>query len=304
MRLITKIGTLATSDTFTGIHMPTDPATGATLGFAFVEYTTAADAEQAVKSLTDYQFDKNHSLKATPYVRAIELAQLQDKEFTAPEPTPFVEKPNTSTWLLDPSQRDQFVIRQGKETVVFWSDGKHEPAVDYDGRREKEAGVAWCDYYVQWSPSGSYFATLVPPKGVILWGGSSFEKLGRFPAKGVEIVNFSPKEKFFLTSNNNANDPEAIKIFSVESGKLMKTFPLYPKNFFSADMTPAERKLIPPPAFQWSHDDSYIARMGKGLIQIYDTTTMKLLDSRSLITEGIHEFQFSPKANILGKRSY
>lgn len=298
-RLFTKIGALAATDDFTGVQMPTDPATGNTLGFAFVEYATAAGASQAVKSLTDYPFDKNHSLKATPYIRAIELANTQEGEFKTPEPAPFVEKPNTSKWLQDPSQRDQFVIRHAKETIVHWSDGKHDPAVDYDGKREKEAGVAWCEYYVQWSPSGSYLATMVPAKGVILWGGSSFEKLGRFPASGVDVVSFSPQERFFLTSNNNRNDPEAVKIFSIETGKFLRSFPLFPKDFFPADMTLQERNSIPPPTFQWSHDDKYVARMGSGIISIYDTNTMKLLDSRSLITEGIREFQFSPKANIL-----
>jgi len=210
-----------------------------------------------------------------------------------------VEKANTSTWLQDPSQRDQFVVRQDKETVVYWSDGKHDPAVDYDGKREKEAGVSWCEYYVQWSPGGSYLATMVPAKGVILWGGASFEKLNRFPAPGVQIVDFSPQEKFFLTSNNNRNDPEAIKIFSIESGKLLRAFPLFPKDFLPTDITPQERNQIPPPTFQWSHDDKYIARLGKDLISIYDTSTMKLLDKRSLTTDGIREFQFSPNANVL-----
>ena len=232
-------------------------------------------------------------------MRAIELANLEDGEFKEPDPAPFVEKPDTSTWLQDPSQRDQFVIRHSKETIVHWSDGKHDPAVDYDGKREKEAGVAWCEYYVQWSPGGSYLATMVPAKGVILWGGKNFEKLGRFPAAGVKVVNFSPQEKFFLTSNDNRNDPEAIKIFSIESGKLMRAFPLFPKDFLPENLTAQERNQIPPPTFQWSHDDKYIARMGKDLISIYDTSTMKLLDSRSLITDGIREFQFSPKANVL-----
>jgi translation initiation factor 3 subunit B len=57
---------------------------------------------------------------------------------------------------------------------------------------------------------------------------------------------------------------------------------------------------VPPPAFQWSHDDQYLARMGKDLISIYETPGMKLLDKRSLIADGIHEFQFSPaRANVI-----
>jgi len=302
-RLVSKIGALATTDLFSGVQMPTDSTTGATRGFAFIEYTTAADAKQAVDSLNNFAFDKNHNLKALPYLRAIELANLEETEFKEPEPAPFIEKPDTTTWLQDPSQRDAFVIRnasgQTHETVVYWSDGKHEPAVDYDGRREKESGQPWCSFYVQWSSSGAYLATMIPSKGVVLWGGANYEKLGKFRAPGVEVVNFSPNEKFFLTSNNNRNDPEAVKIFSIETGKLLRAFPLFPKNFFPDDMTTQEKSQIPPPLFQWSYDDKYVARMGKDLISIYDMSTMKLLDSRSLVADNIREFQFSPNANIL-----
>lgn len=300
-RLVSKIGTLASSseNDYSGLQIPVNPETSFTYGFAFVEYASLEDARQAVTSLKDYPFDKNHKLNASPYTRAIELATVIDGEFTQPEPAPFVQKPNTSTWLQDPSQRDQFVIRQGKETVVYWSDGRHEPSMDYDGSREKKAGVAWCEYYVQWSPLGSYLATMVPSKGVILWGGSKYDKLARFPSPGVQNVLFSPEENYMLTSNNNREDPEAIKIFSIQSCALLRAFSLFPSNFIPPNMTEAEMQQIMPPPFHWSHDDKYLARMGKDLITVYETPSMRLLESRSLSANGIREFQFSPKANIL-----
>jgi len=300
-RLVSKIGPLASSSTndYTGLHIPVDPQTSQTCGFAFVEYASVDDAKQALTSLTNYAFDKNHKLVATPYARAEELRSLEDTEFTQPEPAPFKEKPNTTTWWLDPSQRDQFVIRHGKETIVNWTDGKHAPIVDYDGSREKGAGVAWCEYYVQWSPLGSYLATMVPSKGVILWGGAKYEKLARFPAPGVQMVLFSPEENYILTSNNNRNDPAAIKVFSIQKCKLIRAFPLFPANFIPPKLTESEIQQIMPPPFQWSHDDKYLARMGRDLITIYSTPTMKILDQRSLTANGIREFQFSPKANIL-----
>ena len=269
-----------------------------TAGFCFVEYQQVADAQKAITALQEWDFDKNHKLKLTGYMRAVELSQLGE-DFEEPDPVPFVEKPNTSSWLQDSSQRDQFVVRHGKETGVYWNDGQHDPALDYDGAREKEQGVAWCEYYVHWSPQGSYLCTMVPSKGVILWGGDKFEKLGRFPAKGVEIVLFSPQEKYLLTSNNNPRDPEAIRVFSIETGQLLRAFPLYPSNYIPADLAPNEASQIPPPPFQWSHNDKYLARIGKDLITIYETPTMKLLDKRSLLADGIREFQFSPKADVL-----
>ena len=47
------------------------------------------------------------------------------------------------------------------ETGVYWSDGKGDVALDYWGEREKRVGINCCDYYVQWSPKGSYFATRI-----------------------------------------------------------------------------------------------------------------------------------------------
>lgn len=293
MKLVSRIGTLAANpDTgFTGLHMPF--ANDATLGFCIVEYETEEEAKNAVNVLQGYKFDKNHALTVIPYTRALRLKHVKESEFTEPEPAPFVEKPNATSWLADPNQRDQFVLRHGRETAVMWSDGKNDPMVDYDGSREKEAGVAWCEYYCHWSPKGSCLATLVPSKGVILWSGDKYEKTGRFPAPGVEFVIFSPQENYLLTNNNRRDDPQAIKVFSIPTGKLMRAFPLYPTNFDSKEGT------IPPPPFQWSHDDAYLARMGADLVSIFETPSMKLLDRRSLSADGIHEFQWSPKANVL-----
>lgn len=300
-KLVSRIGSLASCEEtgYIGIDLPFDKSTGTSLGFAFVEFATSEEARQAVEVLADYKFDKNHSLKVYPYQRALELKEVEEEEFTEPEPAPFVERPDTTSWLADPSQRDEYVIRQGKETVVYWSDGKTDPIVDYAGEREKKAGVAWCEYYVHWSPQGNYIATLVPNKGVILWGGENYEKLGRFPAPGVEAVLFSPQENYLLTNNNRRDDPNAIKVFSIQTGKLLRAFPLFPAKFLPENASKEETAHIPPPPFQWSHNDDYLARMGRDLISIYETPSMKLLDKRSLVADGIHEFQFSPKADIL-----
>lgn len=254
------------------------------------------EAGKAVEVLQEYKFDKNHVLGAFPYPHGAALRDVPD-EFSEPEPAPYAERPNTISWLEDANQRDQFVIREGRETVVSWFDPRYgEPVVDYDGEREREAGTSWCEYYVNWSPKGSYLATLVPAKGVILWGGATYEKIGRFPSAGVQFVVFSPQENYLLTSNNDRNDPSAVRVFDVRTGRLLRAFPLYPPDLLK---TPADAQNTPPPPFQWSHDGAYLARMGKDIITIYEAPSMKLLDRRSLTAPGIHEFQWSPKANVL-----
>lgn len=294
LKLVSRIGNLASNEEtgFEGISMPYDKDAGKTLGFCFVEYETPEEAKNAIGVLNGYKFDKNHMLTVSEYTRAEKLKDLKEEEFVEPTPQPFVEKPNAMAWLEDPSQRDQFVIREGKETIVNWFDGKSDPVVDYDGSREKEAGVSWCEFYCHWSPKASYLATLVPARGVILWSGSTYEKVGRFVAPDVKTVLFSPQENYMITNNMRRDDDSAIKLYHVQSGKLLRAFPLFPDNFPQEDD-------IPPPPFQWSHDDNYLARMGNNLISIYSTPSMRLLDKKSLLTEGIHEFQWSPKANIL-----
>jgi len=296
LKLVSRVGNLATfpENDYTGMIMPFDSKTSnLTCGFAFVEYETAEEALQAKKVLEGYKFDKNHTLQVFAYDDARGLEGMSDEDFVQPEPAPFVPRSSTSSWLLDDAQRDQFVIREGRETVVCWNDGvKLAPVVDYDGHREKAAGVVWCEYYVQFSPKGSYLATLVPNKGVIVWGGEKYEKLGRFPASGVQFVVFSPQEDYILTCNNKKDDNSAVKIFHIASGKLLRAFGMFPKGFEDSD------KSAPPP-FHWSHDDKYLARMGKDLISIYETPSMKLLEQKSLLTNGILEFQWSPKANII-----
>jgi translation initiation factor 3 subunit B len=294
MKLVSRIGNLASCEEtgFTGVFMPFDEANDKSLGFLFCEYETPEEAKNAIGALHEYNFDKNHSLSVSPYSSAEKLKDLKETEFVEPKPAPFVEKPNAMSWLEDPSQRDQFVIRQGKETEVFWFDAKNDPLVDYDGAREKEAGVSWCEYYCHWSPKGSYLATLVPARGVILWSGENWQKSGRFVAPDVKQVVFSPQENYLITSNLRKDDDTAVKIFHLATGKLLRAFPLYPDNFPQGDD-------VPPPPFLWSHDDQYVARMGKDLISIFSTPSMRLLEKKSLLAEGIHEFQWSPKANIL-----
>ena len=294
MKIISRLGTLASNpDTgFSGFSMAFSEEKGMSEGFCIVEYETSEEAKNAINVLNGYKFDKNHILAVSPYSRAQNLQTLEEQEFVEPDHAPFEEKPNAMSWLEDTSQRDEFVIRQGKETIVSWFDGKVEPVVDYDGAREKEAGVNWCEYYCHWSPKGSYLATLVPAKGVILWSGSTYEKVGRFIAADVKTVTFSPQETYILTNNMRIDDEQAIKVYEIQTGKLLRTFSLYPDNIEREEDTP-------PPPFQWSHDDSQLARMGKDLISIYSTPSMRLLDKKSLLADGIHEFQWSPKANIL-----
>lgn len=58
----------------------------------------------------------------------------------------------------------------------------------------------------------------------------------------------------------------------------------------------------PWPAFKWSPDDKYVARMGKDLVSVYTTLStppMKLLGKKSLACPGVKDFSWSPSQNVL-----
>ena len=101
--------------------------------------------------------------------------------YVEPTPPPYKPQPDTDAWMRDPGQRDAFCIRQGHETEVHWADGLRDPVLDYDGSREKAQGIQWCSFKMEWSSRGSYMATIVQSKGVILWGGVNYEKVRRQP---------------------------------------------------------------------------------------------------------------------------
>ena len=220
-------------------------------------------------------------------------------QYSVPAPVEFKPPVDTTAWLLDSEQRDEFCIRHANEMQVFWSDGQRDPILDYGGERELAQKKSWCTDYMEWSPKGSYVATIIPEKGVIVWGGKDYEKLQRFKHSDVAFVEFSPCEKYMMTSWHSQkvlsdfDKPlDAIKIWEVKTGTLLRSFDTYPKEI-------EVEEGVEPPRFLWSHDDSYIARRSKDMITIYELPGMKLLDKKSLQTAGVADFAWSPGDNII-----
>ena len=53
----------------------------------------------------------------------------------------------------------------------------------------------WTETYVTWSPQGTYLATF-HKQGIALWGGDEFSRIGKFGHQGVQMIDFSPCERF------------------------------------------------------------------------------------------------------------
>ena len=114
---------------------------------------------------------------------------------------------------MDRRGRDQFAIRYGDETEIYWND--HQKALAEEVSPPSDTSVHnlvpqmfgsalstarplhavlmlmpvlllqvykrsfWTESFVQWSPKGGYLGT-VHTRGVAVWGGPSFARLQRF----------------------------------------------------------------------------------------------------------------------------
>ncbi|KAF3407111.1 Eukaryotic translation initiation factor 3 subunit B [Talaromyces pinophilus] len=271
-------------------------------GYAFVEYETPEQASAAVKSLHGVALDKKHTLlvnKLTDIERYGREGRI-DEEYTPPEIPPFQEKEHLRSWLGDPNARDQFALFRGDKVGVFWNMKKDEPENVVDRPH-------WTQLFVQWSPLGTYLASM-HPQGVQLWGGPSFSKQKQLPHPFVQLIEYSPNEKYITTWSARPiqveegqagpltidEDGKHIVIWDIESGKPLRSFVAHDLAGPEGDAA-APKKKIQWPAFKWSADEKYVARMLPGQsISIYETPRMNLLDKTSVKIDGIVDFEWAP----------
>lgn len=211
---------------------------GTTGGVAFVHFTDPAAVLQASKFLTNEIFAKKYKIIATPYNTFGKIVEGHDDPLNPPEGQfQYFPRPDITSWLADPQNRDQFAIRFHDETHIKWAPSltsltsavnqlnESEIELVYDGSREKSSGKSWCEQTVTWSPRGTYFVTF-HAQGVKLWGGPEFAAQHRFMHRDVHSILFSPCEKYLLTLANpefESIDQDVI-LWDVRSGKKIKTF--------------------------------------------------------------------------------
>ncbi|KAJ4815010.1 Eukaryotic translation initiation factor 3 subunit B [Rhynchospora pubera] len=163
----------------------------------------------------------------------------------------------------------------------------------------------WIDSFVQWSPLGTYLAT-VHRQGAIVWGGkSTFNLIHRFPHNQVKHIDFSPGERFLVTySSQEPSNPRdthrvVLNIFDLRTGKLMRDF----KGSVDDFTTGGSGGLcgISWPIFKWGggKEDKYFSRIGKNAIYVYETETFILVDKKSYKVDNVGDFSWSPTDSIL-----
>jgi len=285
-RIFSNFGELATD----GLYMPLDDSK-MTQGFAFVEFLSKDAAEKALAQTNGYKLDKSHIFKVSRFDDFKKYDSVPE-EYKAPEKEEIKDRDDLLWWLLDKRTQkgiDQFVIRQGDMTEVYWNNKDGKPEIVEHASRS-----LWTDTYVLWSPLGTYLTTF-HRQGVRLWGGEKWTPQARFPHNAVKLIEFSPQENFIVTfspqyqENDDPKDPKCIIVWDVRTGAKLRSF---------LASTNATGNIVWP-AFQWSHDDKYFARIGEDLLSVYETPSMSLLDKQSIKVPGIKEFCWSPKQNII-----
>ncbi|OIW22585.1 eukaryotic translation initiation factor 3 [Coniochaeta ligniaria NRRL 30616] len=287
------------------IYMPMGED-GKSMNFAFVEYSTKTEAAAAVRQLDMVPLDKRHTLRVNKFTD-IEHYGREGKiseNYTPPEIEPFHDQEHLRWFMADPSGRgrDQFVMYRGDSVGVFWNNDKDQPELIVDR-------PGWTETFVQWSPLGTYL-TSVHAQGVQLWGGPSWTRQRRFAHPFVNMVAFSPNENYLVTWSNRPisipdeghpslsldDDGKNYVIWDVKTSKPLRSFaqldvPAGP----GEDLAARKPAKLPWPAFKWSSDDKYVARLTQGsAISVYELPRMNLLDKTTIKVEGVMDFEWAP----------
>ncbi|KHO01555.1 eukaryotic translation initiation factor 3 [Metarhizium album ARSEF 1941] len=283
------------------IYMPMGDD-GKSLSFAFVEYSSPAEAAAATRQLDLVPLDKKHTMrvnKLTDIERYGGEGRV-DEKYTPPHIDEFTEKEHLRWFMKDPSGRgrDQFIMYRGETVGVFWNNEKDSPENIVERQH-------WTETFLQWSPLGTYL-TSIHAQGVQLWGGQSWSRQARFAHPYVNLVAFSPTEKYLVTWSNRPisipetghpalsidDDGKNYVIWDIATGTPLRSFA-------NLDLPKGEEGKPAPklqwPAFKWSADDKYVARLNQGQsISVYELPRMNLLDKASIKIEGVMDFDWAP----------
>ncbi|XP_010454917.1 PREDICTED: eukaryotic translation initiation factor 3 subunit B-like [Camelina sativa] len=281
-----------------GLWMPVDPDTELTLGYCFIEFNTAQEAQNAKEKTHGYKLDKSHIFDVNKFDDFDRLMNVKE-EWEPPQASFYVPAENYQKWLTDEKARDQLVIRHGADTEVYWNDPRQKMPEPVHKR------PYWTESYVQWSPLGTYLVTL-HKQGAAVWGGAdTFTRLMRYQHSMVKLVDFSPGEKYLVTyhSQEPSNPRDAskveVKVFDVRTGRMMRDFKGSADEFSIGGLGGVAGASWP--VFRWAggNDDKYFAKLSKNTISVYETETFSLIDKKSMKVDNVVDICWSPTDSIL-----
>ncbi|EFA76381.1 RNA-binding region RNP-1 domain-containing protein [Heterostelium album PN500] len=269
--------------TIVSFTMPLD-AKKTTKGYCFVEYSEKDSAVEAINTNNGvYQLDQVHKLKATAFEEHSKYSNLSET-YVPPKAEDFAQtNTNYYEWLY--SERslkgfDQFALSYGDNTEICWNEMNLGKPIT------ESLQSKWTQSYVQWSNSGAYMVT-IHKEGVKLYGGENWQQAGFFKHQNVQLVDFSPEDKYLITFSSpvsdNPKDSNSIIVWDVRSGKRLRSFPSPPKDQFSW------------PAYNWSAKDKYFSRQfeDKG-INIFVASTCNMLNEKTFPIARLKSYSWSP----------
>ncbi|GMK57630.1 hypothetical protein CspeluHIS016_0404640 [Cutaneotrichosporon spelunceum] len=292
------------------VDMPWDDKAATSKGFVFLSYPDAAQAEHALSAIDGSKFGKSE-LYVNRFGDIERYANMTVGDDELPpgwKERPYNEKDHARSWLGDAAGRDQYLTFRDNLVSMFWNgrNFQEEPVKTPDGKNL--TNPLWGQYYVQWSPLGTYLATIHLP-GVALWSGSKLDNMLRVTHPDVRLIQFSPCENYLVTwspeplnvANPSPKVEKAVRdtfgpedegaqfvIWDVKTARMMRTFAGEKPD----ENGPRERKW---PVFKWSPDDAYVARcVPNEAIQVYELPDMGLLDRKSIKIEGVQDFEWCP----------
>lgn len=289
-----QIGTILSDG---GFYMPFDDE-GVSKGYAFIEFTESKDAQTAAEQTNGYEMDKRHKWQVCMFDDFDKFEKVPD-EYEAAAPAEYKQLENVQEWLVDTRGRDQFVVRYGDESEVLWNDAARSQPEDVYKRS------FWTESFVMWSPHGSLLAT-IHTQGIAVWGGPSFSRICRMAHRNVQLMEFSPNERYVISYS--AEEPKGrqdrasltLIVFDTFTGAKLRTFE-GPVDDYAVGSAAGAGGAVSWPLFKWAGGDRdrFFARLGKNAISVYEAPEMGLLDKKSIKLDAVQDFMWSPADPIL-----
>jgi len=253
---------------------------GKTKGYIFLEFSNSSDASNAIKTANGYKLDKSHTFVVNSFSDFDKYKNVSP-EWNPPAKEEYKEVCNLKSWLLEPDSNDQYsIIYAQGDKVVILQNGAAAPTM-------KNQRDNWTETTTKWSPKGSYLATF-HRQGIALWGGPEFERIQRFNHSDVQLMDFSPCERYIVSyapvQDANTQEPSGIIIWDSKTGAKKRGFIATGGHW---------------PVFKWSNDGKFVARSGNEVLSVYESPVFGLLDKKSIKIPGMKDFTWSPTQNII-----
>lgn len=113
-----------------------------------------------------------------------------------------------------------------------------------------------------------------------MWGGKSWQRIGKFVHANVQQVDYSHDESYLVTWSPlfAGSSEDNLRVWDLKTGKLLRAF--------QTQLPETEW-----PLFKFAHSSRFAAlRQDKDTINIYDLPEMTLTGGKPLMVEGVVEF--------------